>query len=130
LRTLYQEVDAPFTEQQSVTTDTLVTILQACVRDAEEAVISDAGYLRIMGFPDQHCRAAELWRHLIRTSMRNQPEQRKSSFQALQIMLDHGPLARRILRAVGRKYSKNRLAEVYGKLCECLEAGQMFLGME
>ena len=45
-------------------------------------------------------------------------------------MLDYGPLARRILRAVRPEYSRQRLVEVYGKLCECLEAGNMFLGMD
>jgi glutamate---cysteine ligase / carboxylate-amine ligase len=62
--------------------------------------------------------------------MRNQSKQQKSACQALQIMLDQGPLSRRILRAVGPEYSKQRLGEVYGKLCECLETGNMFLGMD
>jgi glutamate---cysteine ligase / carboxylate-amine ligase len=130
LHMLYDETNVPLTEQQDVATDRLVNVLQACVRDAEEAVITDAKYLRLMGFPGTRCQAGELWRHLVVSMMRNQSKQQKSACQALQIMLDQGPLSRRILRAVGPEYSKQRLGEVYGKLCECLETGNMFLGMD
>jgi gamma-glutamyl:cysteine ligase YbdK (ATP-grasp superfamily) len=130
LRTLYDEVNVPLTEQQAMGTDALVDVLQTCVRHAEEAEITDAEYLRLMGFPDRRCQASELWRHLTVSSMRNQSEQQNSARQALQIMLDRGSLARRIVRAVGPEYSKKRLTAVYGKLCECLETGDMFLGMD
>jgi hypothetical protein len=43
-------------------------------------------------------------------------------------MLEQGPLARRILRAVGPECTKARLQEVYRELCDCLEAGRMFVG--
>ena len=41
-------------------------------------------------------------------------------------ILAHGPLARRILRAVGRDVSRERLAPVYEELCRCLAEGRMF----
>jgi gamma-glutamyl:cysteine ligase YbdK (ATP-grasp superfamily) len=130
LRRLYDEVDAPLIEQQAMSTDALVALLQACVRQAEEAVITDAEYLRLMSFPGRRCQASELWRHLIMSSRRNQSGQQNSSRKALQTMLDWGPLARRIVRAVGPEYSKKRLVQVYGKLSECLDTGHMFLGMD
>jgi len=36
-------------------------------------------------------------------------------------------IARRILRAVGPECTKSRLQEVYRELCDCLEAGRMFV---
>jgi hypothetical protein len=42
-------------------------------------------------------------------------------------MLEHGPLARRILRAVGPDCSKTSLQAVYRELCDCLEEGRMFV---
>ena len=83
-----------------------------------------------MGFPDARCQAGELWRHLVGSSMQHQSEQQKCYRRALETMLDNGPLARRITRAVGPEYSRQRLVEVYGKLCECLETGNMFLGID
>ena len=65
LRTLYDEIHAPLSEQQAIETDVLVEIMHACIRSAEEAVITNAEYLRLLGFPDRRCDAGELWRHLI-----------------------------------------------------------------
>jgi len=41
--------------------------------------------------------------------------------------MEHGPLARRILHAIGRDFSRAKLQAVYRELCRCLEAGRMFL---
>jgi carboxylate-amine ligase len=130
LRTLYDEVNAPLPEQQAMETDALVEIMHGCIRSAEEAVITNAEYLRLLGFPNGRCEAGELWRHLIGSIQWNQSEQREHARLPLQVMLDHGPLARRIQRAVGPECSKKRLVEVYKKLCDCLEAGTMFLGLD
>jgi hypothetical protein len=46
----------------------------------------------------------------------------------LQTILDQGPLARRILRAVGTDYSRKHLEMVYRRLCGCLQQGRMFGG--
>jgi glutamate---cysteine ligase / carboxylate-amine ligase len=130
LHTLYEEVNAPLPEQQAIETDALVEIMHACIRSAEEAVVTDAEYLRVLGFPDRRCKAGELWRHLIGSIPWNQSEQREHARLPLQVMLDQGPLARRIKRVVGPECSKKRLVEVYKKLCDCLEAGTMFLGLD
>jgi hypothetical protein len=42
-------------------------------------------------------------------------------------MLRHGPLARRILGALGADASRSHLETVYRELCDCLAQGRMFL---
>jgi len=124
IRSLYDGKWSPLAMQQGIGTDALVKILHACIRDAEQAVIDDAGYLRLLGFPDRHCRAGELWRHLIEmTSLDRSAHWR----EPLRVILEHGPLARRILRAVGKDVTKARLHAVYEDLCDCLEAGRLFV---
>jgi len=107
--------------QQAMSTDALVCVLQACIKDAELAVIEDVDYLRRLGFPDKRCQAHDLWRYLIGTT-----DLSVSWGKPLRVMLEQGPLARRILRAVNQDYSKMRLHEVYGELCACLATGKMF----
>lgn len=125
IRALYDDKWSPLAAQQDIGTDALAKILHACIRDAEQAVIDDTGYLRLLGFPDRQCQAGELWRHLIEmTSLENSV----NWGDPLRVMLDHGPLARRILRALGPECGKARLHEVYRELCDCLEAGKMFVG--
>jgi carboxylate-amine ligase len=111
--------------QPAIGTDALVSILHACIRDAEQALIDDAGYLRLLGFPGRQCQAGELWRHLTEATALDGSEHWR---EPLRVMLEQGPLARRILRAVGPDCLKARLDAVYRELCDCLEAGRMFLG--
>ncbi|HSJ82171.1 MAG TPA: glutamate-cysteine ligase family protein [Thiobacillus sp.] len=124
IRALYDDRWSQLVMQQAFGTEALANILLACIRDADQAVIDDAGYLRLLGLSDRQYRAGELWRHLISRTALN-----RSTFwvETLRVMLDQGPLARRILRAVGPVCSKDRLHAVYLELCDCLEAGKLFV---
>lgn len=124
IRALYDDKWSTLAMQQAFGTDALANILLACIRDADQAVIDDAGYLRLLGLSDRQYRAGELWRHLINRTALN-----RSTFwvETLRVMLERGPLARRILRAVGPVCSKDRLHAVYLELCDCLEAGKLFV---
>ncbi|WP_237759679.1 glutamate-cysteine ligase family protein [Sulfuricella sp. T08] len=124
VRAIYDDKWSSFSMQQAIGTDALVEILHACIRDAEQAVIGDAGYLRLLGFPGRQCQAGELWRHLIAAAS---PDGSAHWIEPLRMVLERGPLARRILRAVGSDCSKTRLDAVYRELCDCLEAGRMFV---
>jgi gamma-glutamyl:cysteine ligase YbdK (ATP-grasp superfamily) len=103
----------------------LARVLQACVRDAERAVVDDAGYLALWDFPAARCTAGELWQHLIETLPAG--ELGAAERHALDVMLRHGPLARRILRALDGDTGRPRLRAVYQDLCDCLQDGRQFL---
>jgi carboxylate-amine ligase len=49
---------------------------------------------------------------------------------ALQVILDRGPLARRILACLDVDADADPLDEVYRELCNCLAAGRMFYGCD
>ncbi|MDV6345622.1 glutamate-cysteine ligase family protein [Nitrosomonas sp. Is37] len=122
---LYDQQTASLADQQAISTDSLVKILHDCIRDAEQTRITDQEYLGLMDFPAQYCEARELWQHLIASAM---SEQKIQPWQdALTIILEQGPLARRILRAVDQDFSQARLKTVYRELCDCLHEGRQFL---
>jgi gamma-glutamyl:cysteine ligase YbdK (ATP-grasp superfamily) len=124
IRALYETQWPPLAAQQAIGTGVLVKILHACIRDAERAVIGDAAYLRLLGFPDRRGQAGELWQHLIETTALDRSEHWG---ETLRMILKQGPLARRILRAAGPSCSKARLQEIYRMLCDCLQAGRMLV---
>lgn len=128
VRALYDAQWASLQAQQEFATDDLVEILLACIRDAEQAVIDNPRYLRLLGYPGLRCEAGELWRHLVEAMGRNDPAQRGIWQQPLNAILRQGPLARRIVRAVGADLSGARLREIYRELCDCLKDGRMFVG--
>lgn len=110
--------------QQAWPIDRLEPIFLACVREAENAVITDAEFLQAWGW--QHkgtCTAGKLWQHL-----RDAVSAHLSSDdqQVLQTILHEGPLARRIIRAAGARPDKSKLHAIYENLSLCLAEGRMF----
>lgn len=122
VRAFYDETLAPLALQQAMPTGALAALLTDCVRDGETTRITDADYLALFGYPKRSCRADELWRHLIDTLVPRDPVWDAT----LGLILERGPLARRILRALRPDPSRVRLHEVYRHLCDCLEAGRLF----
>jgi carboxylate-amine ligase len=128
VNTLYSARTASLASQQAIGTDMLEQLFLGCIKDAEQATIDHAPYLRLFGFPGDRCSAQELWRHLIDNMSRQNAMHAEVWREQLHVVLEHGPLARRILRAVDGDYSRARLEAVYRQLCDCLEQGTMFIG--
>jgi len=108
-------------------TAVLSAILEGCVRDGDRAPIGEPSYLSMLGYPGRPCTAGELWRHLIMDCPPDAPVHSPAFRDAIEMILEEGPLARRVVRAVGKEASFDRLREVYRELTECLRAGRMFL---
>ena len=125
VRALYDERFAPLTQQQAITAESLHRTLLATIRDADDALVDDARYLRALGVDAARCRAGDAWRALLGACARD--DDAAWWRPVVCAILAHGPLARRILRAVGDDISRDRLADVYGGLCECLADGRMFV---
>ncbi|MDA8128695.1 MAG: glutamate-cysteine ligase family protein [Betaproteobacteria bacterium] len=125
IRALYDGAWSTRPMQQAIGTDVLATLLGACIRDADEAVIDDGAYLRLLGFPGASCQAGELWQHLVDAALPDCDEPWRTP---LNVILEQGPLARRILREIGTDASKAHLHTIYRALCDCLEVGRMFVG--
>jgi len=122
VRSLYVETWSTLWQQQAVATDTLACVLLACVRTAEQAVIDDAHFLDVLGVKPRRCTAAEIWEHLLgKTTAINGWWQSKIAF-----ILQRGTLSRRILRVIEGDFSRAHLRQVYGQLCACLDAGEIF----
>jgi gamma-glutamyl:cysteine ligase YbdK (ATP-grasp superfamily) len=124
VRTLYSERWSTLAHQQGVPTATLVEVLLRTMRDAEAAVIDDHLLLSVLGIRQRQCTARDVWMHWIeaidgRTS-------RSWWRPAIECILNHGTLARRIVRALDGRYERKRIRSVYAELCRCLAEGRMF----
>jgi carboxylate-amine ligase len=83
-------------------------------------------YLEALSYPEAGpARAGDVWRHLV-----SQLEGTEPGFSewkpALDVILNEGCLARRIVTALGPSPSRSRLEAVYRGLAGCLDAGEMF----
>lgn len=121
IRRFYMEPPA-----EDIDTGTLVRILNACIRDAEQAMIDDERYLALFGLAHA-CPARELWSSVV-NEMSAEEEAAPAFWAApLRLILERGPLARRLIDAVGRDAQSRRLHAAYRELCHCLQEGRMYL---
>jgi len=122
LRALAAERWQPFARQAAAATAKLAGLLLSVIREADRAVIDDGDYLSLFGLREAKLSAAEFWQAITEKTMAPDDPYRP----ALDVILRHGPLGRRILAAVGSDFSRGRLREVYEGLCACLARGEMF----
>jgi len=125
IKALVDERWATLARQQACATEPLHALLLATIRDAEETRIDDAGYLAQFGHFGGPITAGELWRRLSEELALLPAEANRTS--PLGVILDHGTLARRLVKTLGDEPSALKLATVYRELCECLAHGRMFL---
>jgi hypothetical protein len=102
--------------------DPLCDALLATIHDADAAIIEDPRYLAALGLRAP-CRGAEAWHALLDRAVAGEPWW----WPAVAAVLQHGPLARRILRAAGDGTDRERLGDTYRRLCACLAEGRMFV---
>jgi gamma-glutamyl:cysteine ligase YbdK (ATP-grasp superfamily) len=125
LKALVSETFSDYGHQRSWETAALVEIFLATLRDAERAVIRNQDYLRIFGYPDRSGTANEVWLYLIETLS----DAEGLDSPHLWLILEEGPLSRRIVRALGKDPGREEIAAVYRTLCENLEGGESFVGL-
>lgn len=113
--------------QKAVAVAPLATIFRRTIVEAESATIDDPAYLELLGFPDQQASAGEVWQFLAGAATAFGSLDGKLWGPTLSVLFEHGSLARRILRAVGESPSREKLQEVYRRLCDCLVGGDMFV---
>lgn len=104
----------------------LAAMLEAGLRDADDAVIDNTRFLECFGFPERgRARMRELWQHLVETVLGLDPGY-ESWHTPLGIIRERGCLARRIAGAVGTRPTREDLRAVYARLCDCLARGEAF----
>ncbi len=111
-------------QQMTWAVSPLADLFEECVHDGEQTLIADRAYLAAFGFPSEQACAGELWQHLAQELFSGNREVPAP----LQTIFAHGPLSRRLLRALGAEPQRAHRTEVYRELCDCLAEGRMFHG--
>jgi gamma-glutamyl:cysteine ligase YbdK (ATP-grasp superfamily) len=105
--------------------DRLAPIFLACVKDADNAVITDREYLGVFGLDAARATSGDLWRHLLAEGHLGAPS------PELRVILQHGCLARRLLHSVGAAGAgpvpADRLHSLAERLCDCLARGRQLV---
>jgi len=125
IRVFVEEQTAGIDDQKAFPTDRLADLLLAAIRDGERAVVSDREYLKLFGYEGKTIvSTGDLWRHVYETHLAPHLDVRWR--ETLEIILDRGPLSRRILAALNGDDSPGRIRECFRGLMDCLHNGTMF----
>jgi carboxylate-amine ligase len=108
-------------------TGRLAQLLARTTIEADLAKIDDREYLLALGLDGGAPAAGEVWRTLVDRHMVSEPDA-PEHLPALEVMLEEGCLARRLLRRAGRRPGRDALAALYLELCDCLREGRLFRG--
>ncbi len=121
LRALVEERWSDTDAQRALDTGALAETLSAVIRDADHAGIDATDHLAVLGLPPRPTTAGAVW-----ASLAERVFGADALPPALRTILDHGPLARRILAATGDTPDRATLRRVYGSLADCLARGESF----
>jgi len=126
LRALVQEQWQGLDQLKALQTEDLERIFQATAQHAESARIDDNNYLSAFGNPSaKPASARDLWQHLLEQhAIRAKLD--PPTLRTLEFILEHGSLARRVIRKLAGKVNPEQLRTTYESLCGCLASGHLF----
>lgn len=122
LRELVAETHAPGAQQQLWSETALAEIFLAVLQQGRGALVKDPRYLAMFGLQGDVVSVGDLWRALADRLVPAGDVMRPP----LDVILDEGPLARRLINALGPEPDRDQLAAVYRELCDCLQEGRLF----
>jgi carboxylate-amine ligase len=123
---LYEREFAAVSGENQMPNRLLAPILRKCIHEADRARIDNAEFLQLFGVTRSDCTAAALW-EMIAERLERENARYTSLWRApVEFVLTRGPLARRLLRAVGARPDRAALHELYTALCDALQAGRQF----
>lgn len=110
-------------EQKMWVKEDLFVILNDAIKHGENSRIENVDYLKLFGL---HAASSvnEVWKHLYNTL---QPKLHQSHHEAIEIILEEGTLATRLVKAVGNDTSEAHIISVYSEMQKCLKTNQLFL---
>jgi len=103
----------------------LAELFRRTLRGGPAEPIVHSAYLACFGVLEQPTSVAGLWRRLYEQLEPAIPAEYRAP---LEVILQRGPLARRILDALPAGFNRPCLAETYRRLADCLLQGEMFHG--
>ncbi|MEN6625749.1 MAG: glutamate-cysteine ligase family protein [Candidatus Sumerlaeia bacterium] len=125
VKSLVAETWADLAAQEAWPIAPLEEIFLSAIMNADATVIRNRKYLEMFGFEDGEATAGELWSHLLEHA-REQNEDPPELLNPIDTILNEGPLARRILKALGPNFSRDGIQATYAQLCDCLAENKMF----
>lgn len=113
------------TEGNRVATEALFSMFQTAMREGLAGRVNHPEYLAALGMHAPSMTFQEIWTALV-DDLEHSDFPIMQAVPALRLILKHGNLSDRILRAVGKAPSAHQIQTVYAELCRCLDENRQF----
>ncbi len=128
VRALCDPAPAHQARLRALETESLARLLRETASSAETTKIEDRVYLRALGLHGPPRSARDVWAELVTRHVRPAPESGEFA-AALDVLLDEGCLARRLVHRLAQRAGANPSREAlqagYRELCDCLREGRL-----
>jgi hypothetical protein len=124
-QSLYEREFARPARDTQLPSKLLADVLLRCVEDAERARIDSPEFRGVFGL-SRTCTAGDIWNAVAERLDREHAPRREVWRAPVEFALTRGPLARRLLRAIGPRPDRAALHELYTALCNALASGTPF----
>jgi len=132
VKALAEERFVPLAELKKLTAESLALQLWSTVRAGHRSMVEDRSLLAAFGL-DEVSTAQDLW-SLLAARVRDGRDSGNADWRelgdTLDVILEQGPLAARILEAVGTAPTTDDITAVYRRLADCLATDQLFHAMD
>lgn len=122
LKHIVDENLASLNDQKQWGAKDLLDILNPIIKEAETLEISKNSYLNLFGLNHSSI-VSNVWKHLYHLVKQKIAP---THHHAIEIILNKGTLATRILNAINDDYSKAHIRNVYNQLADCLQENTLF----
>ncbi|RNI30694.1 carboxylate-amine ligase [Rufibacter latericius] len=125
LKYLVAEKWSSYEDQQKAETSMLASVFRSSLKNGPETVVTDAGYLKLLGLPWASVTLQEIWAHFWQNVQKEacfSPQMR----QCLETLLRKGPLSKRMLKILGNTPSSEEIKTVYKQLATCLALNKVY----
>jgi gamma-glutamyl:cysteine ligase YbdK (ATP-grasp superfamily) len=125
IRAMVNEEMLSYDKQKKISTAMLKDVLVGAIRGGSHAMMG-GGYPELFGYAREKCEAAALLRHLLDQDAVTKwiPGEYRGG---IDIILEQGTLAERIVKALKGQPSPSSIGDVYTVLAKCLREGTAFL---
>lgn len=124
-RWLVEDPPEAWRAAEALPTLELAAILDRTIRSGLATTIAHADYVALFGAKPQVTSARALWRHIIDHTLARMDASTEWS-DALDLSIEQGCLARRIVHSVGPDAEPERMLTEYRRLSTCLAEGTMY----
>ncbi|WP_437185105.1 carboxylate-amine ligase [Planctomicrobium sp. SH668] len=126
IQLLVKENWTSLAEQQDITIDDLEPTFLSAIADAGNGAISNAAVLKQFGIDLTSITLRDFWRLLFEEVCRQKPLFRSTHGEEIEVILNEGCLASRIIRSMHLPSDPEEQRAVYKKLADCLHSGSIF----